>query len=49
MEGARIYDLDSDPVRVRDWWELENTRAYFEFFMEHKKLFLSGGEAGQER
>ena len=39
MEGARIYDLDADPVEVRNWWELENVRIYYEFFREHEKLF----------
>ena len=39
MEGARIYDLDSNPVEIRNWWELENTRMYFEFFEAHKALF----------
>ncbi len=39
MEGARIYDLDSDPVEVKNWWELENVRIYYEFFREHEKLF----------
>ncbi len=39
MEGARIYDLDSDPVEVRNWWELDNVRIYYEFFREHEQLF----------
>lgn len=32
MKGARIYDLDASPARVRQWSELENVRAYFELF-----------------
>ena len=39
MEGARIYDLDADPVRIRDWWELENVKIYYDFFREHSHLF----------
>ncbi len=39
LEDARIYDLDSDPVEVKNWWELENVRIYYEFFREHEKLF----------
>jgi len=39
MESAKIYDLDAYPVDVRKWWELENTRTYYEFFNKHKKLF----------
>lgn len=36
---ARIYDLDSKPVTVKKWTELENVRKYFDFFMEHKEEF----------
>lgn len=39
LEGAKIYDLDSNPVAVKNWWELENTRLYFDFFEKHRKLF----------
>lgn len=42
MENARIYDLDHDPVTVRSWWELENTRTYYEFFKQHQALFETG-------
>ena len=46
MSGARIYDLDSRPVEVRNWWELENTRIYFDFFNKHRRLFENDGEDG---
>ncbi|MBO5502000.1 MAG: AAA family ATPase, partial [Clostridia bacterium] len=39
MPGARIYDLDTVPVQPRNWWQLENTRTYFEFFHRHRQLF----------
>lgn len=39
LEGARIYDLDAMPVEVKNWWELENTRIYYEFFRKHHVLF----------
>lgn len=39
MNGAKIYDLDSSPISVRKWWELDNTKTYFEFFNKHRKLF----------
>ena len=35
MRGAKIYDMDEDPVDVKRWTELENVRAYFEFFQKH--------------
>ena len=39
MRGAKIYDLDSDPVDVRRWTELKNVRTYYEFFKQHQKAF----------
>lgn len=41
MKDAVIYDLDSDPVSVRKWTELENVRRYFDFFEEHRNEFLT--------
>ncbi len=34
MREAKIYDLDSVPVRSRPWTELENVRAYWQLFQE---------------
>ncbi len=39
INGARAYDLDCDPVEIRNWWELENTRTYYSFFKSHQALF----------
>ncbi|MDE5893632.1 MAG: AAA family ATPase [Acetatifactor sp.] len=39
MRGAKIYDLDEDPVDVKRWTELGNVRAYFEFFKKHEREF----------
>ena len=39
IKDARIYDLDSSPVEVRNWWELENIRLYYRFFKDHQDLF----------
>lgn len=39
MKGAKIYDLDEDPVDVKRWTELTNVRAYYEFFKKHEKEF----------
>ena len=39
MRGAKIYDLDSDPVDVRRWTQLEHVRLYYEFFREHAGEF----------
>lgn len=39
IDGARIYDLDSSPVKIKNWWQLDNVRIYYDFFMKHSKLF----------
>lgn len=39
LKGARIYDLDSTPVGIRDWTELANVRVWQEFFEEHREEF----------
>ncbi|WP_373598663.1 AAA family ATPase [Paraclostridium bifermentans] len=39
MKGAKIYDLDEDPVVVKKWTELENVRSYYNFFKEHENEF----------
>lgn len=39
MPGARVYDLDAEPVTTRKWTELENVRATWEFFQGHKEEF----------
>lgn len=39
LKGAKIYDLDSNPVDLKNWWELENSKTYFNFFEENRQLF----------
>ena len=39
MRGAKIYDLDENPVQTKLWTELENVRAYYDFFQKHKSEF----------
>ena len=39
MDGAKIYDLDEDPVDVKKWTELENVRTYYEFFRRYESKF----------
>lgn len=39
LQGARIYDLDETPVDLKNWWELENTRTYYEFFKKNERYF----------
>ena len=39
LKDAKIYDLDSDPARVRKWTELPAVRAYYDFFKERAREF----------
>ena len=38
-KGAKIYDLDKNPITVSKWTELENVREYYDFFSAHKDEF----------
>lgn len=39
MKGAKIYDMDEDPVDVKKWTELSNVRSYYDFFKLHEREF----------
>lgn len=39
LPGARIYDLDSNPVAVRPWTQLEHVQVYHQFFKAHEHEF----------
>lgn len=39
MHGAKIYDLDENPVDVKRWTELENVRICHEFFKRFESEF----------
>jgi len=39
MKGAKIYDLDANPVEMKKWTELENVRTLFNFFKAHENEF----------
>ncbi len=39
LKGAKIYDLDSERVDVKDWTDLENIRLYNNFFAKHSDKF----------
>ena len=39
MPGAKVYNLDLYPARECNWTELENVRAYYDFFKEHENEF----------
>ncbi len=40
MRGARIYNLDKNPVEIERWTDLENVRSYYDFFKTHESEFL---------
>ena len=39
MRAAKIYNLDSDPVDVCKWTQLQNVRKVYEFFKKHERAF----------
>ncbi len=39
MKGAKIYDLDEEPVDIKRWTQLANVRAYYEFFKKYEREF----------
>jgi predicted ATPase len=39
MRGAKIYNLDENPVSIERWTDLENVRTYYDFFKAHEKEF----------
>jgi predicted ATPase len=39
MRGAKIYNLDENPVMIERWTELENVRTYYDFFKAHENEF----------
>lgn len=38
-KGAKIYNLDEEPVCVDKWTDLESVRIFFNFFKDHEKEF----------
>ncbi|MBQ8798997.1 MAG: AAA family ATPase [Lachnospiraceae bacterium] len=39
MKGAKIYDLDTMPVRPKKWTQLKNVQLYYQFFKERQSEF----------
>lgn len=39
LKGARIYDIDSNPVEVKKWTQLDCVRVYRDFFNENDYAF----------
>ena len=39
LDGAKIYDLDENPVIDKPWNKLKNIRIYYDFFKEYEGLF----------
>lgn len=39
LKGAKIYDMDEDPVDVKKWTQLSNVRTFYEFFKKHEREF----------
>lgn len=39
LQGAKIYNLDADPVTISQWWELRNMQQYYELFSSYSESF----------
>lgn len=39
MKGARVYDLDQEPIEPRRWTDLPNVRVWHDFFQAHEDKF----------
>lgn len=39
LKGAKIYDIDSNPVETKRWTELQCVKVYQEFFKENEDKF----------
>ena len=39
IPNAKIYNLDTRPVSLSKWWELENMKYYFELFNKYQAEF----------
>lgn len=39
MQDAKIYNLDSEPATVSQFWELPNMKLYYELFREYSEKF----------
>lgn len=40
LKGAKIYDLDANPVCMKKWTELDNVRTWQAFFESHREEFV---------
>ena len=45
LPGAKIYDLNEAPVQETDWTEVENVKALFRFFEDHRNEFTAKGDS----
>lgn len=39
LSGAKVYDLDAEPIQACEWYKLKNMRSYFELFERNRALF----------
>jgi predicted ATPase len=40
IRGAKIFNLDENPVTVERWTDLGNVCSYYDFFKAHEYEFL---------
>ena len=44
IKGAKIYDMDEEPVKIKKWTELPNVLEYYKFFKKHEGEFNRMGD-----
>lgn len=49
IRGAKIYDLDEEPVDVKRWTELENVRAYYDFLKACIRILEKGSKCTSDQ
>lgn len=39
VKGAKVYDMDEPPFKVKKWTDLKNVRIFYDFFTRHSNEF----------
>ena len=39
MDSAKIYDIDNKPSLVKEWYQLDNMKTYYNLFKKYEKFF----------
>ena len=48
IPGAKVYDMEAEPVRACDWHRLDGVQTYHRFFEEHREALIRAAEEKKE-